>query len=246
MIKVSDITAYLKCPRISYFLSKGHELVIPGYAERILFKELALRYDSAFNNEDKLSFLSDELTHISAEIRLIYRSELVRVEEDALLNSVSNVRSCLDAICSNLGDFYSNKTYEVEPILQSERFGLTGSPDKLIKLNDEIIPSIIKTGGMPENGVWQSDRLQLTAYAVLVEEKYNSVVGHGFVEYARFGKVREAKIKRSERRKVLQIRDRIKKIQEGFMPERPKDAPCEHCGFKEMCEVKSTLASRFF
>jgi len=53
-------------------------------------------------------------------------------------------------------------------------------------------------------------------------------------------------IKRHERRKVLQVRDKIRKIQDGFMPERPEDAPCEYCGFKEICDVKSTLASRFF
>jgi len=58
--------------------------------------------------------------------------------------------------------------------------------------------------------------------------------------------VREVAIKRHERRKVLAIRDRIKKIHEGFMPEKPKDAPCEYCGFMGMCDVKSTLASRFF
>ena len=99
---------------------------------------------------------------------------------------------------------------------------------------------------MPENGIWQSDRLQLTAYAILVEEKFNLPVERGFVEYARWGKVREVMIKRNERRMVLQIRDRIKKIHEGFMPERPKDAPCTHCGFDEICDVRSSLASRFF
>jgi CRISPR-associated exonuclease Cas4 len=66
------------------------------------------------------------------------------------------------------------------------------------------------------------------------------------VEYARWGKVREVTIKRHERRKVLQLRDRVRKIEEGFMPEKPVDASCENCVFKGICDVKSTLASRFF
>lgn len=252
VIRVSDITVYLKCPRMCYFISKGHNLVkevTPEYIERMILKELALTYKSAFNSEYKFSILNAELDRISNEIRIIYPTELAEIDDDVLAISVSSVRSCLENICLSLastGDFYANESVQVEPLLCSEEFGLTGSPDKLIQINDEVIPAIIKTGSMPENGVWHSDRLQLTAYAVLTEEKYDTVVGRGFVEYARWGKIREVTIKRHERRKVLQIRDKIKKIQNGFMPEKPKDAPCAYCGFTEICDVKSTLASRFF
>ncbi len=251
MIRVSDITVYLKCPRMCYFVNRGHSLVkvTPGYLERIILKELALTYGDAFNNEDTLSFLNHGLDRISNEIRIIYRNELSGIEDETLANSVSDVRSRLGNICPNLSSndgFYANEFTQDEPLLCSEKFGLSGSPDRLIKINEELMPSIIKTGNMPQNGVWHGDRLQLTAYAVLVEEKYNSLVERGFVEYARWGKVREVAIKRHERRKVLQIRDRVKKIQGGFMPEKPADAPCEYCGFTGMCDVKSTLASRFF
>jgi CRISPR-associated exonuclease Cas4 len=133
-----------------------------------------------------------------------------------------------------------------ESILRSTKFELTGSPDRMVKINESFIPSIIKTGKMPENGVWQGDRLQLTAYSILVEEKYSSIIEKGFVEYARWGIVRPVVIKRHERRKVLRVRERIKKIQDGFMPERPTDAPCQYCGFTGICDVKSTLASKFF
>ncbi|MCX9010102.1 MAG: Dna2/Cas4 domain-containing protein [Candidatus Methanoperedens sp.] len=252
MIRVSDITTYLKCPRMCYFMSRGHELtkdITPEYLQRLLLKELALTYGSAFNKDDKPSILSGELDRISGEIRTIYRAELAGIDDAALSNAVSGVSSCLGDICSGLsssGDFYGQECADIEPLLHSEKFGLSGSPDKLVKIDSKLIPSIIKTGAMPENGIWQGDRLQLTAYAMLAEEKYNSVIERGFVEYARWGTVREAVIKRNERRKVLQIRDRVKKIQEGFMPERPGDAPCERCGFNGMCEVKSTLAARFF
>ena len=66
------------------------------------------------------------------------------------------------------------------------------------------------------------------------------------MEYARWGVVREAAIRRHERRNVLQILGKTKKIQNGIMPEKPEDAPCEHCAFTGMCDVKSTLASKFF
>jgi CRISPR-associated exonuclease Cas4 len=251
MIRVSDITIYHKCPRMCFFTNNGYNLikeVTSGYMEGIILKELALVYDLAFNSEDKLSILNRELDRISKEIPVIYRNEPGGIDGENLSKSVTGVRSILEIICSNLSSyngFFAGELNHNE-MLQSGKFGLTGSPDRLIKTNDELIPSIIKTGNMPLNGIWQGDRLQLTAYAVLVEEKYNVRVRRGFVEYARCGMVREAVIRRHERRNVLQILEKIKKIQNGIMPEKPKDAPCEYCGFTGLCDVKSTLASRFF
>ncbi len=219
------------------------------YIQRMILKELALTYGSAFKAADKLSILKEELNRISGEIPVIYGNELAGLNDEMLAGAVSKVLSCLEEICLNLpsnDDFYAIESFQVEPVLRSEKFGLAGSPDKLIGIGEKHIPSIIKTGRMPESGIWQSDRLQLTAYAILVEEKFTSPVERGFVEYARWGKVREVAIRRTERRKVLQIKDRIKKIHDGFMPERPKDAPCVQCGFKGICDVKSSLASRFF
>jgi CRISPR-associated exonuclease Cas4 len=235
-----------------YFIHKGHDLVYevsPGYLERIIVKELALTYDSAVKSNDKLSFLKTELKRISNEIRVIYPHELKYVADETLAKSVDDISPLLDAISSNLStniEFYLGEFVQDDPILRSTKFELTGNPDRIVKINESFIPSIIKTGRMPENGVWHGDRIQLTAYSILVEEKYDSIIEKGFVEYARWGIVRPVVIKRNERRKVLQIRERIKKIQDGFMPERPEDAPCQYCGFTGICDVKSTIASKFF
>jgi CRISPR-associated exonuclease Cas4 len=249
MIRVSDIMTYLKCPRMYYFMNRGYELIKEAtveYIQHLLLKEMALIYGSALNDGNTLSALNHELDRLADELNIIYRQELADASDDALGDAVSGVRSWLAGISANLSSEHYSRICDLEPALRSEKFGLAGSPDKLITIGDELAPSIIKTGAIPDNGVWKSDRVQLTAYAILVEEIYRTVVTRGFVEYARWGKVREVTIKRHERRKVLQLRDRVRKIEEGFMPEKPTDAPCEYCGFKGICDVKSTLASRFF
>ncbi len=249
MIRVSDITTYLKCPRMCYFINNGHEMIkepSTDHIQRLMLKELALTYGQALKTGDVLSSLNNYLDRISEEIRIIYRSELAGIDDVSLANAASGVRNWLGDIYQNLSSEFYGSPCELDPVLRSEKFGLTGSPDKLMAIGDDLVPSIIKTGAIPENGVWKSDRVQLTAYAILVEEMNNRVVTRGFVEYARWGRVREVMIKRHERRSVLQLRDRVRKIQEGFMPEKPGDAPCEQCSFKGICDVKSTLASRFF
>ncbi len=55
MIRVSDITVYLKCPRMCYFIYRGHDLsgnTTPGYLERLILKELALTYGSTYDSGD--------------------------------------------------------------------------------------------------------------------------------------------------------------------------------------------------
>lgn len=252
MIKVSDITTYIKCPRMCYFMYRGHDLIndiSSAYLERIILKELALTYDSAARSNDILPFLKTELERISNEIKVIYPKELKNTNDETMVRSIIEILPLLDNISSNLSlnrDFYLGEIIHDDLILCSTKFGITGSPDRMVKINENFYPSIIKTGKIPDNGVWHADRIQLTAYSILVEEKYNSIVENGSIEYARQGIVRPVVIKRHERRKVLQIRERIKKIHEGFMPERPGDAPCNICGYTGICDVKSTLASKFF
>lgn len=249
MIRVSDITTYLKCPRMCYFINNGHEMIkepSEDHIQRILLKELALAYGPAIKTGNVHSALNNELDRISEEIRIIYRSELAGIDDLSLANAATGVRNWLGDIYPNLSSEIYVSPCEFNPVLRSEKFGLTGSPDKLITIGSDLVPSIIKTGAMPENGAWKSDRIQLTAYAILIEEIYGRVVTRGFVEYARWGKVREVTIKRHERRSVIQLRDRVRKIQDGFMPEKREGAPCERCGFNGICDVRSTLASRFF
>jgi len=159
-------------------MKKGHDLineVSNSYLERIILKELALTYDSAVSSNDKLTFLKTELERISNEIRVIYPNELKNVDAETLAKSIADILPLLDTISSNLStnsDFYLGEFVNDEPIFCSTKFEITGSPDRMVKINENFIPSIIKTGKMPENGVWQGDRLQLTAYSILVEEKY--------------------------------------------------------------------------
>src|SRR3990172_5828813 len=95
MIRVSDLTAYLKCPRMCYFMNRGQELIkepTVEYIQRLLLKEMALIYSSALNEGNTLSALDQELDRLSNEIRIIYRQELAKARDDILKEAVFGVR----------------------------------------------------------------------------------------------------------------------------------------------------------
>ena len=81
---------------------------------------------------------------------------------------------------------------------------------------------------------------------MLVEERFEHVVKHGFVEYARVFEIREVLIRPRDRRRVLELRNRVRMIKGGRMPDRAQDAPCEFCAFEEDCVTKRSLASKFW
>lgn len=138
--------------------------------------------------------------------------------------------------------------HATQPLLYSSKRRLTGMPNKIIKIDEELAPSILSPGTPPSTGVWQRHRILLAAYALLMEEHYDTVVRRGFVEYLRCGVVREAVLRTRERRDVLHMLRRIEKIlHEQVLPERPRKAPCNGCKYLEQChETPNTLASKFF
>ena len=258
-IRVSDITNYLKCPRLVYYTYKepgtGNALT-SAYVESLLIREMARSYAYVVRSGNMYDALLEFLEVAANQLTAIYREELRDINEEMLFEAFDTVRSYLEGIKCGILESVERlgadrlvellTSHDTEPVLYSKKFGLSGSPDRLLMTDDVPGLSIIRTGRAPESGIWKDDRIRLTALSILVEEEYDCVVGSGTVEYARYGIVRNTKIKRSDRRKVLVLAGRIRKIRDGRLPHRPDDAPCDYCSYREICQVTPTLASRFF
>ncbi len=168
------------------------------------------------------------------------RSQSMNMENDEWLRKIRNENGLLE-----LEEAHG---YEREHTMVSEKLCMSGSVDKLIRTEEEVIPCIIKTGRCPEYNVWKSDRMQLAAYAMLIEEEDESetTVKKGFVEYIRTAEFRETQIRRRDRALALHILKRVKRIKGGVFPDKGVNAPCDKCVFEEMCETKKTLLSTLF
>ena len=67
------------------------------------------------------------------------------------------------------------------PLLKSDKYGIQGRPDLLIKAGKDYIPVEIKTGRIPRGPLF-SHIMQLTAYMLLVEENYKAPP-YGILKY---------------------------------------------------------------
>lgn len=192
------------------------------------------------NPESLEAQLKAALSKLELELPLVYE-----IEPEKLGLSCREMEGQIPQLARGLANYISLLLpSEVEVDLRSDRLGLSGRLDRLVTKGR--IPSIIRSGSAPEDGVWKRDRLMLAGYALLLAEKYGEKVNKGLIEYPRSANVREVEIHSVDRSRVLRIRDRIRQIKDGQLPDKPEDARCGTCDVKERCETRYSLASKFF
>jgi len=263
-INVSDLLLYIKCPRRVYFISRGFELfpeINASRLERMLLKELSLTYPEIMKmcslNADNLSKeLEISLAQRCIDLPFLFPAELAGVEREIFDEAEARARAKIPEIATNLlkaVEEYGKEPIlaaltpvKTEPFLFSEKLNLKGVPSKLVCFEGIQVPSILKPGNCPDQGVWASDRMHVTALVLLLEAESGKEVPFAFVEYASFGLLRRVTIRSSDRREVLQICRRVEKIKTGFMPEKKEEKLCKECNFSEQCTSEPALMSKFF
>ncbi|VVB81837.1 Uncharacterised protein [uncultured archaeon] len=72
---------------------------------------------------------------------------------------------------------------KTEYSLQSEKLGLKGRIDRLECHETKILPVELKSGNPPKEGVWDGHRIQATAYALMLEDKFSVQVPEAIIHY---------------------------------------------------------------
>lgn len=263
-ISVSDLLLYINCPRRVYFVSRGFELlpeINASRLERMLLKELSMNYPEivkmcSLNADIICKELENALNQACKDLPLMFPKEFARTEKEFLEEGDARARAKIPEIAANLlkglEEFGSDAMLaaltpvKTEPIIYSERLNLKGSPSKIVCFEGVNVPSIIRPGSCPVQGVWASDRIHIAALALLLEAESGKETPFAFVEYVSFGIIRKVVIRSSDRREVLKICRRVEKIKAGFMPEKTEEKFCPECTFSEHCVSNSSLMSKFF
>ena len=275
VVKVSEIGIFLNCPRQIYFLSKGYELgrslesiifkEIAHLLPSLLSEDEAGGEGAAAAGAAGSvraagggALLSRILDAAVEAVAVAYREELRELlgvaDDGRILSSLSESRAALAAELEERGWLekilkdgrFFEEEHARDVFLVSERLGLSGVLDRLFRGDHGLTPCIVRASARcPEFGVWHADRIQLAAYALLLEEEFSTVVNRGLVEYIRAGEFREVLIRRRDRIEALRALKRIKRIKAGAFPERGEHARCDACSFKDVCVVeKGSLASK--
>lgn len=254
MLNVTDITGYLFCNRKVYL--KIVENLTENLNKKMALGILKHKIFDSFNKNEAEVILKIKPEMAKDEIEKIYNASLekeissvfsqnsklvesfgivldeVKKETEKTASSLIKIKS--KSVIENMKNGFIGKElflklqkYFTEIEVFSEKLGLKGRIDKL-EVGEEIIPHEIKN----REEIFESDKIQLAAYALLLEERFNKKVKKAIIETK--SNETEIEITNELKNKVLEIADEIRNMKE--IPPLPSNfSKCNFCGLKDFC-----------
>lgn len=121
--------------------------------------------------------------------------------------------------------------------IRSNSLLLSGIVDQIEKYEEGMVPIELKTGSMPKEGVWPGHKIQIAAYAILLEEYYKKPIKEGFVHYLDSDERRQVIINPFLKEEVNEIKQKVLELLKADqIPEFcDNQRKCEVCGLKKQC-----------
>lgn len=116
---------------------------------------------------------------------------------------------------------------------KSDTIGLSGRVDEVIQTASEIIPVDYKLSRKAS----QHFKLQVTAYAMLIEEIYNTPVAYGILYLIQARRHETVEITPANRRKIVRTLQHMRDIADSQRCPPPTKARnlCRECEFRRFC-----------
>jgi CRISPR-associated protein Cas4 len=126
---------------------------------------------------------------------------------------------------------------ESEFRIESEELMLNGIIDQIEKHKEGMVPIELKTGSMPKDGVWPGHRIQVGAYALMLEKKFGKEIKEGIVHYLDTNERRQVVINPFLKEEVKELKEKVRTLLDGKeIPEMTdNENKCAKCGLKEQC-----------
>ncbi|MGC9517856.1 MAG: CRISPR-associated protein Cas4 [Methanomicrobiales archaeon] len=122
--------------------------------------------------------------------------------------------------------------------IEDRDIGIRGIIDKIEVFEGIYYPVEFKSGKAPIKGVWESDKLQIAAYGVLIEKEFDTEVLVGFVEYLNIKERRPVVLNSKLRKKLFNtIKEMNGMFYENIVPELDLNFnKCQICDYSDYCE----------
>jgi len=266
IISVSSLSAYLYCKRKLFLqrklgykeppkevlikgsirhklhdrINKADQGIVTSIEEELSLEELQALYKRNHSSILRRIILANKSKIINLNLSLFstYKEiwPIVLEETETRSNNIFNFIQIHHLFGKELWQALIPKI-ESEFWISSEKLHLRGIIDKLENYENNHIPIELKTGKPPKEGIWPSHRIQLAAYALLLEDKFNVIVKEGFVHYLDYKQRNQLVINPFIRQEVRNLTKKVINLLENTdLPDICSNKnKCNSCGLKDIC-----------
>ena len=272
MLSVTTITSYLYCQRklyLNYVLGireppkpplalgtvrhdtyegiiNSEEAIVCSITEKRTLEEIKGLYKKEFSEILRNSIRKNRelLEKLGLNLQEIFKNAWPLI----LKESESRAKSLYDFMEMHLiygRDLWEKLTPKIksEYRIESPSLQLKGVIDQIEIYERGFVPIELKTGKAPKEDVWENHKIQLGAYALLLEEKFNVPVKEGFVNYLDAQERRHVPINPFLKDEIRQLIKKTQLLLESKEIPDFADNPnkCAGCGIREQCYNEKLL-----
>jgi len=263
IISVSDLNSWLYCPRKLYLIrvkkmqiAPNRNLVIGKIKHNILesFSKREEHFISSIEKDyDKLDLLFMYEDFLRSIADLVFAENMEMIErfmidrEDIFKKTLRDFSEDIKLRIASIKEAikkgylkekiypHLDSIYLSELRLESPAYGLRGRVDRILvsRKDNSIVPFELKSR---EEKIFHSDEIQLTAYAMLLEDHYKINIPRGIIEVG--NKRQEIEITNVNKDEVLKLANEIRNLQNPNTLPPPIQSnfnKCKNCEFKEAC-----------
>jgi len=222
------------------FINKHEERIIRNIKEEPSLDQLKDLYKNNFQIFLRKAVIENKgkLKQFNLSTSLAFKQIWPFFEDEAKLRAM-NLHSFI--LKNNvLGDeLWEKLTPKIksEIRIESPKLGLKGIVDQIEIYENGFVPIELKTGKSPKEGVWPGHRIQLAAYAMLLEEKYQKETKEGFVSYLDIQERRHIAMNSFLRKEVIDLIKDVKNLlnSKNIPDFCTNENKCNVCGLNEDC-----------
>jgi len=265
-ISVTMLSTYLYCPRMLFlqrvlaveeppkeslvlgslrheiydFINKSEERIVTSIKEKTDYQRLISTYKTFYSKilREKIIKNKSKIKEVNLDIVNVFKRTwpLILQEAETRTKNIFDFIQEYNVFGKELWDRLTPKIIS-EQRVESEKLQLKGIIDRIEVYEDGYVPIELKTGKMPKQGVWPGHRIQIAAYALLLEEKFKTKVKEGFVCYLDVNETRQISINPFMKEEIIKL---INEIQ-GLLKNHDIPNYCENknkcvkCGLRETC-----------
>ena len=236
-VRVSDISAYMICPRLAFFrFRKKESTQSPWTVRSELYREISRSLGIVITADNPTETLRQTIVKACKEMEFVYGFSADEAMAETTMQ-IDGIIAGLTIESERIGKerLAALLRPEAEHIsLYSDKLRMSGRIDRIVKADGRHVPVIVSASAPPENGIFRSDRIKLAAYSLLIAESCGHEDTHCAMEYMSGWCIRETEIGKAEMREALSIRRRIEDARNA-MPEARRGKWCGRCAYKNSC-----------